>query len=133
MIWRQFSSLDSPGIVLSYHLFGSNDNPMAQHRVSGIYRELNADWVQIFPFTFTDKSFLADMAKEPNPATITTDSSGTWYKTSTAYLTMNVAMGNCQMRVPGRKDSVFERLLLGEEVEVDIACEYFCTTDPANA
>merc|ERR1712061_768132 len=87
--------------------------------------------MQIFPLAFTDKSFLADMAKQPNPATITTDHK--WYKTSTAYLTMNIASGNCQMRVPGRKDSVFERLVQGEEVEVDITCEYFCTTDPAHA
>lgn len=133
MIWRQFSSLDSPGVTLSYHIFGTNDKPMAQHRVSGNYGGLNADWMQLFPFTFADKSFLAEMAKEPNPATITKDSSGSWYKTSTAYLTMNVAMGNCQMRVPGRKDSVFERLIQSEEIKVDVTCEYFCTTDPANA
>lgn len=133
MVWRQFSSLDSPGMVLSYHLFGTNDNPMAQHRVSGSYGGLDADWLQIFPFTFSDKQFLSEMAQEPNPATITKDDSGTWYKTSTAYLTMNVAVGNCQMRVPGRKDSVLERLVHGsEEIEVDVTCEYFCTTDPAN-
>lgn len=133
MVWRQFSSLDSPGVVLSYHVFGTNDNPMAQHRVSGIYGGLNADWMQIFPFTFSDSSFLAEMANEPKPATITKDSSGTWYKTSTAYLTMNIAFGNCQMRVPGRQDSVFERLVQSaEEIEVDVTCEYFCTTDPAN-
>lgn len=132
MVWRQFSSLSSPGVVLSYHVFGTNDNPMAQHRVSGIYGGLNADWMQIFPFTFSDRSFLADMANEPKNATITRDSSGEWYKTSTAYLTMNIANGNCQMRVPGRQDSVFKRLLNTEEVEVDVTCEYFCTTDPGN-
>jgi hypothetical protein len=131
--WRQFSSVGEPGVGLSYHLFGTNEHPLAQHRVSGIFGRLKSDWMQIFPFTFSDKNFLAEMAKYPKPATITKDSSGTWYKTSTAYLTMNIAIGNCQMRVPERKDSVFERLVhSSSEIPVWVTCEYFCTTDPAN-
>jgi len=132
MQWRQFSSLDSPALSLSYHIFGTNEHPMAQHRVAGIYGEHAADWMQVFPFTFKDKDFLAEMAKEPNPATITKDSSGTWYKTSTAYLTMNVATGNCQMKVPGHEDSVWQRLNVdsSHEVDVEVTCEYFCVTDP---
>ena len=122
--FRAFDQIDPRPSTLTYHLIGTNSEAFLQHRIAGF----GSSWSQVLPVSLP-AGFLSAMAAMPAPAETTLAADGTYLDT-TAMRTLDVAHGGCLLRVPGRADDVEGRLQGGDEVDVEIECEYYCSTSP---
>ena len=124
VIFRDFDEIDPRPPALTYHLLGKNSEAFLQHRIAGF----GSSWSQVLPVSLPAE-FLSAMAAMPAPAETTLAADGTYLDT-TAMRTLDVAHGGCLLRVPERADDVERRLQGGDEVDVEIECEYYCSTSP---
>jgi len=122
--FRAFDQIDPRPSALTYHLIGTNSEAFLQHRIAGF----GSSWSQVLPVSLP-AGLLSAMAAMPAPAETTLAADGTYLDT-TAMRTLDVAHGGCLLRVPGRADDVEGRLQGGDEVDVEIECEYYCSTSP---